>query len=163
LFLLWIFLSWNILLGGGILVHSLSAYQHEAAGRSPLLLKALGVLHRLWRCQQNGESVSEQELLDRSNPDTRGLDSDAWCGLRDLFLQHKLLQINEKGRYLLARDLHQLSYWQLKEWVNDEIPLEQVPVGDGEDWQARALRLIQDQRQQQRETMQITLAELFSA
>jgi membrane protein len=163
LFLLWIFLSWNILLGGGILVHSLSAYHHEAAGRNPLLLKALGVLHRLWRCQQNGDSVSETELLDRSNPDTRGLDSDTWCGLRDLFLQHKLLQINEKGRYLLARDLHQLSYWQLKEWVSDETPLEQIPVIDGKGWQARALHLMQDQRQQQRETLQISLAELFSA
>jgi membrane protein len=162
LFLLWLFLSWNIVLGGAILVHSLSAYQHEAAGRSPLLLKALGVLHRLWHCQQSGDSISETELLDRRNPDTRGLDSDSWNELRELFLRQKLLQIDEKGRYLLARDLHQLSYWQLKEWVNGEIPLEQLPVGDGEDWRERALRLLQDQRQQQRETMQISLAELFN-
>ena len=163
LFLLWLYLSWNIVLGGGILVHSLSAYQHDAASHRPLVLKALGVLHLLWQHQQSGESLRESELLSKRNSDTRGLDSDTWCRLRDVFLQHKLLQIDESGCYLLARDLHQLSYWQLKEWVNDEKPVDQLAPAEGDGWQSRALQLLQDQRQQQRATMQITLAELFSA
>jgi membrane protein len=161
LFLLWLYLSWNIVLAGGILVHSLSAYHHEAAGKKPRLLKALGVLHRLWQQQQQGESLSEKEVLDHKHPDTHGLDSDSWCQLRDIFLQHKLLQIDEKGRYLLARNLQDVSYWQLKEWVNGEA-LETGDLVAEDGWQQRARQLLTDQRQQQRELMGISLAELFS-
>ena len=54
LFLLWIYVSWNIVLIGGILVHSLSAYEsHEQAIR-PAVLKALDVLHVFWQKQQSG-------------------------------------------------------------------------------------------------------------
>lgn len=160
LFLLWLYLSWNIVLGGGILVHSLSAYQHEAAGKKPPLLKALGVLHLLWLCQQRGESLSETALLDHNSPDSRGLDSDSWCHLRDIFLQHKLLQINEKGHFLLARDLHDVSYWQLKEWVNAEVAVT-GDISEEGSWQQRAQQLLNNQRQQQRELMDVSLAELF--
>jgi membrane protein len=164
LFLLWLYLSWNIMLAGGILVHSLSAYHHEAANRKPLLLKALGVLHLLWLRQDTGESARESDILDPKNADTHGLDSDTWCQLRDLFLQHKLLQIDESGHYLLARDLHKLSYWQLKEWVNGEMSVEEINAGDDDDgWKFSALNILRDQRLQQQEQMQISLAELFSS
>jgi membrane protein len=161
LFLLWLYLSWNIVLGGGILVHSLSAYRHEQAGKKPNLLKALGVLHLLWLRQQGGESLSETALLEGNNPDTHGLDSDSWCHLRDIFLRHNLLQINEKGHYLLARDLHDVSYWQLKEWVNAEAAIAGESAAE-EGWQRQAEQLLSDERQQQRELMSISLAELFN-
>ncbi len=160
LFLLWLYLSWNIVLAGGILVHSLSAFQHEVAGRKPLLLKALGALHLLWQRQQRGESLAEAELLDHRNPDTHGLDSDTWCNLRDLFLQHKLILIDESGRYVLARDLHKVSYCQLKEWVNGEVAMNGEISEDGS-WQAKAYQLLHEQRSQQRELMNISLGELF--
>jgi membrane protein len=160
LFLLWLYLSWNIVLAGGILVHSLSAFQHEVAGRKPLLLKALGVLHLLWQRQQRGESLAETELLDHRNPDTHGLDIDTWCHLRDLFLQHKLILIDESGHYALARDLHSVSYHQLKEWVNGEVVMVDETAVEGS-WQATANQLIQAQHDQQSELMNISLGELF--
>ena len=162
LFLLWIYLSWNIVLAGGIIVHSISSYQHEAAQRRPMLLKVLGVLHLLWQRQQVGSAIREIELLDPSNPDIHGLDVDTWSTLRDVLLEHKLLQINERGHYLLARDLHGVSYWQLKEWVNREMALEEFPEEEDNGWKAEALKLIRAGRTQQRELMDVSLAELFS-
>jgi membrane protein len=45
LFLLWVYISWNIVLvSAPSVVHGLSAYQSEAQARRPLLLKALEVL-----------------------------------------------------------------------------------------------------------------------
>lgn len=161
LFLLWIYLSWNILLGGGIVVHSLSSYQHESAERRPLLLKALGALYLLWQSQQSGKAIREHELLDPRNPNTRGLDADTWCKVRDIFLRHKLLHINENGDFLLARDLHQIQFWQLKEWINQEMALEDLPDALDTGWQSSALQIVREARGQQRESMNTSLADLF--
>ncbi len=161
LLLLWIYVSWNIVLGGGVLVHSLSSYRHEAAVNMPPLIKALIVLQLLWQHHQRGESIGEFELLQGANGQRAGLASDTWRRLSDVFLRRRLVQIDEKGRYLLSRDLDQVSYWQLKEWVNAEIALEDIPVEATGDWKANALDLLRSQRQQQRDLMQITLADLF--
>ena len=162
LFLLWIYLSWNIVLMGGILVHSMSAYQNEEQANRPLVLKALDVLHLFWQRQESGQSVGELELLNRKHAITRGLDSDSWQLLRNIFLQKKLIAENEHGRYLLSRDLHSISFSQLKEWVNREYSLAaEEPPGELS-WQQEAYRLLQEQRRQQRETLDINLVELFS-
>ncbi len=123
LFLLWIYLSWNIVLMGGILVHSLSAYQNEEQANRPLVLKALDVLYLFWQRQETGQAVGEIELLNRRHDITRGLDSDSWQLLRDIFLKKKLIAENDRGQYLLSRDLHTITFSQLKEWVNSEYAL----------------------------------------
>jgi membrane protein len=161
LFLLWIYVSWNIVLMGGILVHSLSAYQSEEQANRPLLLKALDVLYLFWQRQEAGQAVGEIELLNGRHDVVRGLDSDSWRKLRDIFLEKKLIAENDRGQYLLSRDLHSISFSQLKEWVNTEFALnaEEPPGRLG--WQQEAYRMLQEQRKQQRETLNINLAELF--
>ena len=161
LFLLWIYLSWNIVLMGGILVHSMSAYQNEEQSNRPLVLKALDVLYLLWQRQETGQALGEMELLSRKHDITRGLDSDSWQRLRTIFLAKKLIAENDRGQYLLSRDLHSVSLSQLKEWVNAELPLEQEDVSMHMRWQENAYRLLRDQRDQQRELLNMNLVELF--
>ena len=162
LFLLWIYLSWNIVLMGGILVHSLSAYQTmEEAGR-PTVLKALDVLYLFWQQQKSGSGVREIELLDNRHEALKGLDSETWRELRDIFLQKKLIAQNDRGRYLLCRDLHEISFWQIKEWINEELPLVKEDIDAHLSWQDDAYRLLKDQRGQQREQLDISLADLFA-
>jgi len=161
LFLLWIYLSWNIVLGGGIVVHSLTSFRHQLAEARPLLIKALAVLHLLWLRQKEGRSLRESDLLDPTNPDTRGMDSDVWNTLREILLDKRILQVDEDGRYLLARDLHDVSYWQLKEWVNREMSLEELLETSDEGWLGEAERLLVEQRRGQRELMDISIAQLF--
>jgi membrane protein len=162
LFLLWIYLSWNIVLMGGILVHSMSAYQSEEQANRPLVLKALDVLYLFWQRQETGQAVAEIELLNRKNDITRGLDSDSLQRLRAIFLEKKLIAENDRGQYLLSRDLHTVSFSQLKEWVNSEYALtaEEPPGNKG--FQQEAYRLLQQQRNQQQDSLDISLVELFS-
>lgn len=162
LFLLWIYLSWNIVLGGGILVHSLSAFQGVEASRRPILLKALTVLQMFWSTQRHGSSIGEMQLLQRGGGQQHGLDSESWARLREVFLQHNILAIDERGRYILARDLHQISLWQLKEWLHTEVSLEDLKREPEGDWQGRAKQRLIEQREQQRNILDISLAELFS-
>jgi membrane protein len=161
LFLLWIYLSWNIVLMGGILVHSLSGYQNEEQSTRPNVLKALDVLYLFWQKQQAGKTVREIELLNDSHRVTRGLDSETWRYLRDILMQKNVITQSDRGHYLLSRDLHSIRFWQLKEWVNDEQPLDQEDVSAQMQWQSNAHQLLRDQRAQQRETLNINLVELF--
>lgn len=162
LFLLWIYLSWNIVLIGGILVHSLSAYQTAEEASRPTVLKALDVLYLLWQRQKSGAGVREIELLDNRHEALKGLDSETWRELRDIFLQKQLITQNDRGRYLLCRDLHEISFWQIKEWINEELPLAKDDIDAHLSWQDDAYRLLKDQRSQQRELLQINLADLFT-
>ncbi len=161
LLLLWIYLSWNIVLAGSVLVHSLSSYRHESAGNVPRLLKALVVLELLWENYQRGDAISEFHLVDTANRRHAGLDLGTWTALRDIFLENKLVVVDERSRYVLARDLHQVHFWQLKEWVTGEIALEDLELADVEGWRARAQQLVTSQRRQQRELLDLSLADLF--
>jgi len=147
---------------GGVLVHSMSAYQTQEEAARPTLLKALDVLYLLWQRQKSGESVREIELLNNKNPVVKGLDSETWSGLRDNFMEHKLISQDERGHFLLSRDLHTVSFWQLKEWINEELPLIKEDISSHLKWQENAYTMLRDQRSQQRDVLGINLADLFS-
>ena len=161
LFLLWIYLSWNIVLIGGILVHSLSAYQNTEQANRPVVIKALQVLNVFWQKQQSGSSVREIELLDGRHEVARGLDSETWGELRDIFLDKKVITQNDKGHYLLSRDLHALHFWQLKEWIEKEPALSGQDITADSGWRSAASQLLLDERKSQRELLKTNLVELF--
>lgn len=162
LFLLWIYVSWNIVLMGGILVHSLSAYQNAEQANRPMVLKALDVLYLFWQQQKSGTSLREIELIDSRHSVVRGLDSETWGELRDILLEKNIITQNDKGHYLLARDLHTVSFWQIKEWVNSERVLSEQDSSAELDWQAESHRLLWDQRANQRDLLNTNLVDLFS-
>ena len=114
LFLLWLNLTWQILLFGGVLVHAISAYQREMKGRQPLIVEALAVLHLFWEEQKDGAGVSEQALLHNPVPGLGGvLRAGHWDTLRERFLEERFIKRAEGGEYFLARDLDNLTLWQL--------------------------------------------------
>jgi len=161
LFLLWIYISWSIVLTGGILVHSLSAYQDNVQANRPMVLKALDVLYLFWNRQRTGGAVREIELLDNRHPVIRGLGSQAWSEIRDVLIDRHVITENDRGQYLLCRDLHTIPFWQLKEWINEEAVLGSDDLVAGEDWQRRAHQLLLQQRTGQRSTMDINLVDIF--
>jgi membrane protein len=161
LFLLWLFVSWNIVLLGGILVHSLSAYASEEHANRPLVLKALDVLHVFWEQQQSGHGVRELDLLTRRYGSIRGLDSESWGKTRDILLQQQVITENTNGNYMLSRDLHTIPFWQLKEWIDREHTLAGDDLNLESDWQCAAHTLLVEQRQIQHEILSANLVELF--
>ncbi len=161
LFLVWIYLSWNIVLLGGVLVHSFMAYQDQEQAERPVLLKALDLLNVFWRHQQLGEPVRELPLLRNRYPGMAGLDSETWRDLRVLFIRNKVISENSKGHFFLCRDLSTLPYWQLKEWINHELPVGSLSEDEQFPWKNRAYGLLKSQRDQQRDLLEMSLADLF--
>lgn len=159
LFLLWVFISWNIVLICAILVHGLSAYQSREQAARPLVVKALEALHLLWRRQQAGQTLREFDLmLDRGC----NIDSDSWSTLRGIFLQHNLISQNDRGHYLLARDLHNISLWQVVQWINGEKRVRDYPGDTHSAWEEKAIALLGEQEQARKKALDINLVELFT-
>jgi membrane protein len=146
---------------GGILVHSLSGYQNEEQASRPNVLKALDVLYIFWDKQKAGEMVQEIQLLNNQYQITRGLDSETWRYLRDIMMEKKIITQSDRGHYLLSRDLHSITFWQLKEWVNDEQPMASEDIDAHLDWQGNAYGLLRQQRVDQRDLLNTSLAEMY--
>jgi membrane protein len=159
LFLLWVYISWNIVLVGAIVIHSLSAYQSDAQARRPLVLKALELLHLLWGRQADGEGLRELELLT-----SRGhtVDAESWQALRDRLLDVQLLVRDEDGAYRLARDLHQVSLWQLQEWLSSDGSVTAQPTSSMPAWERAATQRLLASQRSRRQELAISLADLFS-
>lgn len=159
-FLLWLYITWNIVLLGGVLVHSLSAYQSDEQANRPVLLKALDVLFLLWRAQKVGEPIRELSLIRDRQVVIGGLDSESWRFIRDRLMTAKLITQNSQGRYLLTRALSDVTLIDIKELINGELDIPRAP-NSALSWQKQASSLLAQQRDDQRELLAVPLTELF--
>lgn len=158
--LLWLYLTWNIVLFGGIVVHSLSAYQNADQASRPLLLKALDVLYVFWRNQRTGEAISELALLNDKEQIIGGLDGDSWRHIRDTLMDKGVVAQNARGRYLLARDLSTLSVDQLRLWLSNS-PTTLPNTADLSGWRAHVNTLLSDDAERHKKALAINLQSLF--
>lgn len=161
LFLLWIYVSWIIVLMGGILVHSFSAYQDENQASRPMMLKALDVLSLFAQMQRRGKPVREKDLLGNRHASVHNLDSESWGQLRDILMRNRLIDQNAGGHFLLSRDLNEVHLWQLQAWLKGDLPMDRPELIGDKPWQAKAHELLLEQRRNQRDILNITLGELF--
>ena len=161
LFLLWLYVTWNIVLLGAILVHSISAYQNQAQAKRPLLLKSLDVLFLLWRAQCQGKAMRELDLLRSKTVVPGGLDSESWRTIRDILKSARIIAQNTQGHYLLSKDLHTVELNDIKRLINHELDIPDLP-NNALDWQRNASDLIEGQRADQRERLSIKLHDLFT-
>ncbi len=158
--LLWLYLTWNIVLFGGIVVHSLSAYQNADQASRPLLLKALDVLYVFWLNQRTGEAISELALLNDKEQIIGGLDGDSWRHIRDTLMDRGVVAQNARGRYLLARDLSTLSLDQLRLWLSNS-PTTLPNTAGLAGWRARVNTLLSEDAEQHKKALAINLQSLF--
>ena len=159
LFLLWVYISWNIVVISAIIVHSFSAYQSEAQARRPPVLKGLELLEVLWRKQATGAGLRELDILRNKE---LALDAESWQFLRDRLMDQDVIVRDEDGRYRLARDLHDLPLWQLQEWLMDEGELPPSICSTLPAWERAAISLLSQRRKSTREHLDTSLADLFS-
>lgn len=162
LFLLWIYLSWTIVLVGAELVHALSSFGGRQIRHIPELVLALAVLHHLWGRYRDGNVVSERELLRHNWLLGRySLSRDRWAGVRDQLVSAGLIKRMENDDYLLGRDLHHFTLWDLVEHM-DLLPKELARLAHYPDhWLQRSRLLLEELRSDNRRHLEIPLADLF--
>jgi len=132
LFLLWIYLSWMIVLLGGELVRGLSVFRAErlSARRLDLLL-VLRVINWFWARYQKGDEVKQDDWTKLEFP----IGQEQWLEVIQLLQDNKFVQKTSKG-FVLARDLHTVSLWELNLLLDKPLPADvQLPEEvDGLSW-----------------------------
>lgn len=162
LFLLWLFLSWVIVLAGAELVQALSGYDSSHTRPLPDLILALAVLERLWRKHREGEALSEDELLhQRWLLGRHRLSTERWAVLRERLLDAGLINCNDRGGFLLGRDLHHYRLWDLCEQLR-LVPQPMKSPAETTPWLATTMHDLNALRATGEQQLQIPLADLFA-
>ena len=159
LFLLWIYVTWIIVLAGAVLAHSLSAFQTTEQAQTPPLMKALDILYLFWRAQQQGRGIAELEIIRPNEVLKDGIDADSWRRIRDVLVNAQWLKRLDRGHYLLSRDLHEVTLAMLAHMMRAEpdYHLNTQHLG----WQKDASSLLSEVRDQEATALDLSLAALF--
>lgn len=146
LFLLWIYLSWLIVLFGAVLVCNLSSSRIWRRRGVPRLLVLLGVLRVFHDRQLRGESVG---LRDVQRQGWR-LPEDEWDEVLDFLEREQLICRATGGGWVLCRDLAHYSLHRLISRSPWPVPrLDLLPASLDESWYPPLRRVLEQFHQQQ--------------
>lgn len=118
LFLLWIYVSWAIILFGAELVCNLGNSTAWRRSTYPWLVSLMGVLKVFLQAQRRGEVV-DLEVVNNAGwtlPEDRWIEMTEWLGER------RIITRAQEGGYVLSWDLAQLELVDLLEDLPDPLP-----------------------------------------
>ncbi len=121
LFLIWLQFSWLLVLSGAEIVRALSTYNSRFAQQHPDLIVGAHVLYHFWQKQRTGGAMSEEFFLERDWLFGHSVNREQWERLRNQLLKHKVLSITENNDFVLSRDLHSMSLWDLQLMLNSNL------------------------------------------
>jgi membrane protein len=132
LFLLWVFFSWIIILMGAELTRAITVYtQTGVKAQEPHLYTVIAVLEHLWQAQQQGASVPDYVLLKQVS----GLNQSRWDDYQQLLIAGDIIKRTEQGEYILSRDLHDITIYQLNQLLPWSMPHTSSDLPDNFNWQ----------------------------
>lgn len=113
IFLLWVYLSWNIILLGGTIAATLETsrwrYRVQSYSGNHRFLVIVYILYKLWMASKKGNSVS---LIQFFNDMDKVPDDEIYAQL-DWLEENNLIQTNQEGDYFLLRDMDSISIGKL--------------------------------------------------
>ena len=109
IFLLWIYLSWNIILLGVEISYAMTAFSSgKRQTRHPIFMM-LDILELFYRKQKKGDSVKELEALEILGRGEIG----RWPVYVELLEKQQLVKRTDDAEYVLCRNLSQVDFWSL--------------------------------------------------
>ena len=121
IFLLWIFLSWNIVLLGVEISYALTAFEARREKKCHPLLMLLDLLELFYKKQMRGESVTEAEALDVLGRNEIG----RWPSYVLMLEQQNLIKRTENDEFVLVRNLSQVDFWSFYSQLPYSLPRRQ--------------------------------------
>ncbi len=163
IFLIWLYLSWVVVLLGASIAASLSAFRFQPrALRLPEGHEMFGLLRlvgRLHAAQASGDALSLETLQEREP----SLSDDLLMRLLGALQAGRIAQLNEDGDWLLTRDLDHLTLGELYEASGLRIPIERADLPDSDDAYGRqALQVLESLRLPLKEGLTRPLSDLLS-
>lgn len=118
LFLLWIYVSWLIILFGAELVCNLGSSAAWQRSAYPWMVSLLALLRQFMHAQKDGQIVD----LPTVNAAGWAMPEDLWLDLTDWMERQRLITRAQQGGYVLSRDPGQMEMSELLEELPEVIP-----------------------------------------
>lgn len=110
IFLIWIYMCWVVILFGANLVRSITLFRtHNVAIAVHPCLLLIALMHKLWDLQRQGRSLHLKDLIAEQWP-PRAVNVDK---LLLLLVELKIVRSINEEEYILIRDLHEVSMWDV--------------------------------------------------
>lgn len=160
MFLVWIYLSWMIVLAGAEFVRATENFRAEFKKPLPQKMAAVYALWLFWDAQQDGHEVSDS-LCRKA-----GLTSNQWSTIRDYLLKNKIISVTESGNYLLLRSLSTLKLRDLAHLIenraDEKLSLPGSTKGEAaQGWWKKYAAMVAEEQKQSDQLFDITLEQLF--
>ena len=159
IFLLWIYLSWNIvLLGVEVSFASTSFNTGKVQKRHPLVMM-LDILDLFYQKQKVGETVNDNEGLKILG---RG-EVDRWSSYIEILEQQQMIKRTENDEYVLVRNLSKVDFWQFFSELPFSLPTRK-DIGNihpDDEWMQRLGPFLVDSNDYLAAKLSIPLATIF--
>ena len=117
-FLLWIYLSWNVILLGVEISYAITAFSTRSnVNRHPVLI-LLDILELFYKRQKLGLSVSDEDAMAILG---RG-EFESESAYLQVLEDNNLIKRTEDGQYILCRDLNYIDFWTFYRTLNYPLP-----------------------------------------
>lgn len=107
LFLLWIYLSWNIILLGVEISYCLTIFETKEVHPRHALFSLMDMLNVIYRQHREGKAVSEAGLRDVLGRQ----EMPNWYRYISFLQDNNLIATSEKDKYVLKRSLKDYTFW----------------------------------------------------
>lgn len=117
LFLLWVYLSWNIILLGVQISYCLTIFETEEVHPRHALFSLMDMLNVMYREHKKGNAVSEAGLRDVLGRQ----EMPNWYTYVSFLQDNNLIATSERDEYVLKRSLNDYTFWDF--YINLPYPL----------------------------------------
>lgn len=117
-FLLWIYLSWNVVLLGVEISYALTMFRHSKTPPRHPLLSLLYILHLFYMRQKVGLTVSEAEMMSLLGKK----EVEDWPDFVNILQQQSMIRKTDTGDYVLCRNLDQVDFWTFYQGLPFPLP-----------------------------------------
>lgn len=161
LLMLWLWISWLMVLIGAEFVYALSHYRSERDAVLPDTLAALAVLQRAHAAFRDGKTLRDADLLvPGALAGRHRLHPEDWERLRRQLLEAGLLRSTPRDEYVPGKDLAEVPLWQLASLFG--WPQGTDPAQAGAPWFAEAAKRLSAAESALQSSLDVDLEDLFT-
>ncbi|MFT6016060.1 MAG: membrane protein, partial [Candidatus Azotimanducaceae bacterium] len=118
LFLIWLYISWTLVLLGAEVVKSLGIYRFEEEDVEAPLFQVVLILELFYLAHRKGEVIRDQDIRQH----TRRIHLELWPEIKAQLMEMGLIRSLDRGGMILAKDLNEVSVWDLYQTLNWRLP-----------------------------------------